>query len=377
MSQPVTESQIFDIPIDSALASSGQLQLLEESSRAMGEVNHYSSSAMGHGFAIQALKNTEALSSARIEGTTGNLQDLYMEESLAAERKKELKLFSAINYRLAMNEIEDIVGGYNKIDVALIRHLHKILTENDPATSGKPGLFRESDVKIRNSRSGDFIPPPHLKVNDYVGRLVDEIANRQNLPSLVQAAVTHHQFESIHPFRDGNGRTGRMLIIAQLLIAGSLRTPLLNLSGYFDEHRDEYLDYLHDATESNSYREWVRFFLTAVKEQSVRNLEFISSLGDIEKNDTLLLNEKLRSPAALHILRHALNKLYITVPSTEGFLRVQHVSSADLTQVARTNIQRMVEEGILEPEDFKIGKARVYAHRKLKEFMFGSGNLEL
>lgn len=372
MDQPVTEAQIFDIPIETALAGTDQIRLLEDASRMMGEVNNFASGAMEFGFAIQALKNAEALASARIEGTTGNLQDLYMEEAIGQERKVQLKLFSAINYRMAMNEIESIVGAYKRIDLPLVRHLHKILSENDPATRGVPGKFREEEVHIHSSRLGDFIPPSHLKVDELMGRFVAEITNRKDLPSLIQAAITHYQFESIHPFRDGNGRTGRMLITGQLLIDGSLRAPMFNLSQFFDEHRDDYVEKLRAITEANSYQGWIRFFLSAVKEQGARNLVFIDRLRVIEKEDALIINERLRSPAASHILRHALNKLYISVPSTEAYLASQHVSSADLSQVARTNIQRMVEEGVLEGADFKFGKARVYAHKKLRDFMFGA-----
>jgi Fic family protein len=371
MEQPVTEAQIFDIPIETALAGTGQIRLLEDASRIMGEVNNFASGAMEFGFAIQALKNAEALASARIEGTTGNLQDLYMEEAIGQERKVQLKLFSAINYRMAMNEIEGIVGAYKKIDLPLIRHLHKILSENDPATKGVPGKFREEDVRIRSSRLGDFIPPHHLKVDELMGRFAAEIPNRKDLPSLIQAAITHYQFESIHPFRDGNGRTGRMLITGQLLIDGSFRAPMLNLSQYFDEHREDYVDNLRGITEANSYQAWIRFFLLAVKEQGAKNLVFIDRLRAIEKQDAIIINERLRSPAASHILRHALNKLFITVPSTEAYLASQHISSADLSQVARTNMQRMVEEGVLEETELKFGKARVYAHKKLRDFMFG------
>ena len=243
----------------SAFSGKNALRLLEGASIIMGEVNNFASGAIEFGFAVQALKNVEALASARIEGTTGNLQDLYMEEALTQERKVQLKLFSAINYRVAMNEIESIVGAYKKIDLALVRHLHKILSENDPATKGTPGKFREEDVRVRNSRLGDFLPPTHLKVDDLMGRLVKEVEARNSLPSLIQAAITHYQFESIHPFRDGNGRTGRMLTTAQLLVDGSLKAPMFNLSEYFDEHRDEYLENIREVTEKNPIKNGLLF----------------------------------------------------------------------------------------------------------------------
>lgn len=370
MNKPVSEAEIFEVPIETALGKR-QIRLIEEASRTIGEINNFASKALRLGFVAQAIKNAEALASARIEGTTGNLQDLYMEEALADERKKELKLYSAINYRVAMNEIEEIIGTHKRIDLSLVRHLHKILTENDPATKGESGVFRTSEVKIRNSKLGDFYPAAAIKVNDHMERMVEEIADREDLPTLVKSAITHYQFESIHPFEDGNGRTGRMLIISEMLLDGSLRAPMLNLSEYFDVHRDEYIAALRNVTETNSYEEWVTLFLTGIIEQGKKVLEFIEALQKIEKEDELRVNESLRSPVAIPILRLALNNLYVTVPMAAERLDKLHVKSADFEQVARTNINRMVEEGILEVTDFKFGKARVFAHKKLRDFMFG------
>jgi Fic family protein len=371
MKRQITEAEIFEVPAETLLEGDGNARLLEEASRILGEVNNYASDVMEFEFIVQALKNAEALASARIEGTTGNLQDLYLEESLTTEKKTQLKLFSAINYRMAMNEIDDIVKKYKKIDLPLIRHLHKLLAENDPSTSGIPGKFRQEDVRVRNSRLGDFLPPSHIKVGEYMERLIKEGKERERMPTLAQAAIMHYQFESIHPFRDGNGRSGRMLITAQLLVDGALRAPMFNLSQYFDKNRDEYIDALRAITDKRSYQEWAALFLTAVRDQGKKNLIFIEKLRTIEKEDSLIINQRFHSPVATHVLRHALNKLYITVPSTEEYLEKQQIDSADLAQVSRTNIQRMVDEGVLELTTKKFGKAKVYAHKKLRLFMFG------
>lgn len=363
--QPIKKADIFNIPIETAFQDAKNIKLLEEASVSLGEVNNFASGAIEYDFVMEALKNIESLTSAKIEGTTGNLQDLYAEESLSVERKKQLKLFSAINYRQAMSEVEEIISTYNKPSVAFIRHLHKLLTENDPATDGEPGKFRMKPVKIRNSKLGDFYPAHHVKVSEFMDIFAQQYPLNDQMPDLVRAAISHYQFECIHPFEDGNGRTGRMLIVTELMMRKIIDFPVLNLSQYFESNRDEYLFCLRSASEKQSYAEWVNFFLNGVKHQSEHNIRLIRSLHDIEKRDSYTINSQLHSPNASHILRHALNKLFIDIGSASKFLKAQKVQSADYKQLARTNIHSLVKAGILGEASFRQGTMKVYVHKKL------------
>jgi len=142
----VQEEDIFGIPTDN-LTTIEVLAAWESASHSLGKVNQLSTSIFDLSFIIDTLKNIEALNSAKIEGTTGNLEDLYLEDTLSFERKKELKLFSALSYKFTINELERIIAEYKKIDTAVIRHIHKLLTENDPSTHGEAGSFRQSQVK--------------------------------------------------------------------------------------------------------------------------------------------------------------------------------------------------------------------------------------
>lgn len=361
----IKKADIFSIPIETAFQDHKNIKLLEEASVSLGEVNNFASGAIEYDFVMEALKNIESLTSAKIEGTTGNLQDLYAEESLSIERKKQLKLFSAINYRQAMNEVEQIITTYKQPSVRFIRHLHKILTENDPATDGEPGKFRSNPVKIRNSKMGDFFPAHHLKVSEFMETYADQFHKNENIPDLVRAAISHYQFECIHPFEDGNGRTGRMLIVTELMMRKIIDFPVLNLSQYFELNREEYLYCLRSASDKQSYAEWVHFFLNGVKHQSKHNISLIQSLRDMEKEDTLTINNRMHSPNAALILRHALNKLFINIDSASKFLKEQNVQSADYKQLARTNIQNLVKIDILSEATFRQGTMKVYVHKKL------------
>src|SRR3989344_4150376 len=361
MPQYIKDREIFNIDISKTLGNVKILRLLETASRYIGEVNNIVSNTLEFDFIIVALKNIEALNSAKIEGTTGNLKDLYLEKSLDFEKKKQLKLFSAVNYKTVMTRLEEIMQAHNRIDIPLLHKLHKLLTENDPATNGVPGKFRTKEVIIRNSKLGDFWPIHPLKINECMKVFVDQISEKTEFPSLLQAAILHYQFEAIHPFEDGNGRTGRLLIIANLLTNKTIKTAILNLSQHFGLHRDEYLSSLRSVSDSLDYETWISFFLNALIEQCKHNINLIEDLRKLKEEDELLINESTRSPAAQPILNHALNQLYITTSDTVEFLKNKRLKG-DLSQIARNNIKRLVQLGILEKTLVKRGRAETYVH---------------
>jgi Fic family protein len=181
----------------------------------------------------------------------------------------------------------------------------------------------------------------------------------------------HYQFESIHPFEDGNGRTGRLLIVSQLLINGTLSTGVLNLSQYFDQYRDEYVAALRSVSDTHDYRLWITFFLEAVISQCEHNISLVKSLKEIKEKNEVIINGEAHSPAALQVLNHSLNRLYITTPDTVNFLGKKGLKG-DLKQMARNNIKKLEALGILEKTSRKIGKSEVYVHRELKNKLIGS-----
>lgn len=373
MPEYIKAKEIFEVDIKNVLSDVKILKLLEVASRHIGEVNNIVSNVLEYDFIIAALKNIESLNSARIEGTTGNLKDLYLENALDFEKKKQLKLFSAINYKMTMGGLENIIKSHKKIDLSLIQHLHKKLTENDPATKGTPGKFREKEVIIQNSKLGNFFPAFPNKIDEFMNSFISQIEEKFEYPSLLQAAFTHYQFESIHPFEDGNGRTGRLLIVAQLLINKTIDSAVLNLSQYFDKYRDEYIASLRSVSDKLDYSAWIIFFLNAIIEQSKHNMELVKNLRDIKEKNEIVINEKAHSPAALQVLNHSLNLLYITTPDTELFLKKKGLKG-DLRQMARNNIKKLEGLGILEKTSRKIGKSEVYVHCELKNKLTGNNS---
>ena len=285
------------------------------------------------------------------------------------EAKKRLKLFSAINYRTSIAELERIYKSYKKIDKGFVRHLHKVLTENDPSTSGVPGKFREREVKITNSRLGDFYPANPIKINEFIDELVQEL-EKHELPYLIAIAIMHYQFEAIHPFEDGNGRTGRILITAKLLLEKIITEPILNLSQYLEKHRDEYVATLRSVSDEGSYEKWTLFFLEAIVEQCRHNLNVIEQMREMKNKNEIKIRETIKgSPVATHLLHFALNKLFVSVPEVGKYLKSLNIPLSDYEQTARVNINRLIEMGILEITSSKRGRAQVYVHKELLDML--------
>lgn len=364
MSKFITKKAIFDIDKNSALAPQS-LQMLEEASICLGKLNQFSTDLFEFDFILEAMRNIEALNSAKIEGTTGNLGDLYMQDSLDYEIKKKLKLFSAINYKNSINELEQIYTSYNKIDKSLIRNLHKILTENDPSTSGTSGKFREKEVKIQNSKLGDFYPANPVNVDEFIDQMIQDL-NSCELPKLIGVAIMHYQFEAIHPFEDGNGRSGRLLITAKLLLDNIISQPILNLSQYLEGHRDEYITALRSVSVESSFEKWITFFLEAIIQQCQHNLKIIDEMRMMKNRDESLIRETIKSsPVASHVLKFALNKLFVTVPEVSKHLKELKVPLADYEQTARINVNRLTKMRILTPTETKRGRAQIFVHKEL------------
>ena len=372
MAKTVSEQAIFEIDPRTAVTPV-IVQKLELASSAIGRADQLASGVFEVDFIAQALKNIEALNSARIEGTTGNLEDLYQHESLDYNKKLSLHLFRATSYRIALNELERIAGQYQETDIPLIRQIHKEILSNDSDYKGTAGEFRTAgrDVHIANSALGDFLPPLGIHVNGLMERFIND-RSLDTLPSLISVAIRHYQFEAIHPFSDGNGRTGRLMIIVELLQRQLLNAPILNLSQYFEQHRDEYIQALRHVSDEMNYAPWIEFFLDAVIAQCSHNVGLINSLRQLhEKELTQLRALAKTSTAVREVLEYALNNLFVTAPLVKRYLDNLHTPLRDTYQTSVHNIHRLTELGIL-AQSHKNGREIVYVHVGLRKLLLDS-----
>lgn len=214
----------------------------------------------------------EALLSSQIEGTQSSLDELLLYESTDSPGVPIDDLQEVINYIRAMEHgMKRMTEDQFPLSLRLIREIHGELLSKGRGAEKDPGEFRRSQNWIGGDRPGNaiFVPPPHENVTELMGSLEKFIHNDPiKTPALIKAALTHVQFETIHPFLDGNGRMGRLLIALILFHEGVMPSPILYLSLYFKAHRREYYQHLQAVRMDGDWEGWISFFLRGVKETS-------------------------------------------------------------------------------------------------------------
>lgn len=226
---------------------------------------------------IQPYLRREAVASTRIEGTQSSLSDV-----LAAEAQV---LPDTPDRREVFNYVRAFEVGMSRLDALplsnrLIREMHAELMRGVRGQERVPGEFRRSQNCIGGRGPGDavFVPPPLQAMSTALDDLERYLHEDNDLPILVRSGLIHYQFETIHPFLDGNGRLGRLLIVFHLVERGLLPQPLLYLSAYLERHRDEYVERLQAVREQGFYEDWVAFFLRAVSEQATLAIQTAEAL---------------------------------------------------------------------------------------------------
>lgn len=258
------------LPPDPPLVLQGVLQpLLERALLAVGRLDSLSTLLPDPSLFLYAYVRKEAVLSSQIEGTQSSLSDLMLFELDQAPGVPFDDVVEVSSYVRALEHgLERLRGGF-PLSARLIREIHAELLASGRGADKAPGEFRRSQNWIGGTRPGNalFVPPPHLAVPDAVSDLERFLHDENDgLAVLVKAGLAHVQFETIHPFLDGNGRIGRLLITLILCHAGVLREPLLYLSLYLKEHRSEYYRLLDEVRRDGDWEVWLAFFLQGVAE---------------------------------------------------------------------------------------------------------------
>jgi Fic family protein len=230
----------------------------------------------------------EAVLSSQIEGTQSSLSDLLLFEIEGAPGVPLDDVQEVSNYVAAMDHgLKRIREGF-PFSLRLIKEIHSILLSKGRGDSKSPGQFRTSQNWIGGSRPGNaaHVPPPPDKVLECMGDLEKFLNNQpEQVSTIIKAALAHVQFETIHPFLDGNGRLGRLLITLLLCAEGVLKEPMLYLSLYFKTHRQQYYDLLQMIRTNGDWEEWLEFFLTAVHETSSQAVNAVTLLTKVAQED--------------------------------------------------------------------------------------------
>jgi Fic family protein len=215
---------------------------------------------------LYAYIRKEAVLSSQIEGTQSTLSDLLLFENEEAPGVPVSDVRETSNYIRALNHgVARIQSGELPLSARLLREVHALLLEGSRGTEQSPGEFRRSQNWLGGTRPGNarFVPPPWTEVADAIGAL-ERFLHEAPAPVLVKAALAHAQFETVHPFLDGNGRVGRLLITLLLLSEQVLTRPLLYLSLYLKRHRDTYYEHLQRIRTEGDWESWLEFFLEGV-----------------------------------------------------------------------------------------------------------------
>jgi len=276
----------------------------------------------------------EASQSSRIEGTQTRMDEaLMLEKWIAPERRDDWH--EVQNYVIAMNQALEELKTL-PLSNRLLRNTHRTLLQDVRGRHRLPGEFRRSQNWIGGSSLKDaiYIPPNHEDVADLMSDLEKFLHNEAiDVPHLIRIALAHYQFETIHPFLDGNGRIGRLMIPLYLVSKGLLRKPSLYLSDFFERNRSAYYDALTIVREANNILHWVKFFLNGVVETSQRGVETFQRLLALRNEcEAKLVNLGRRAENGRKFLIYLYSRPIITVADVQGLLDIGHKPANNLVK---------------------------------------------
>lgn len=264
-------------------------------------------SLINPGVMLSPLVMKEAELSSRIEGTIATANEVYQQQAGEKfEPGKDADIQEILNYRSTLRTAEDILGA-GSLSLHLLRQMHENLMQGVRGQDKNPGQFRNTQNWIGprgcTMEEATYTPPDPLVLLELLEQFV-EFANRldDSLDPIVQAALIHAQFELIHPFDDGNGRIGRILIPLLLVRRGSIVSPSLYISGYLEAHRDEYYQCLENISRKGDWLGWIKFFLNAVVTQSESNLILVRNIIDLYEQKKREVSDLLHTDQAIYIV---------------------------------------------------------------------------
>jgi len=320
--------------------------LLSRADRALGRLDGSVSTLPNPDLFILMYVRKEAVLSSQIEGTQSSLQDLLAAEAALYDENRPHDVEEVINYVRAMKHGLERLHEL-PVSVRLVREIHAELMQGVRGGRLQPGELRQSQNWIGPAgctlNTATFVPPPAHEVPRALGDWEKFLHAEDGLPPLVKIALAHVQFETIHPFLDGNGRVGRLLITFLLTECGVLHKPVLYLSHYFKQHRQAYYDHLQAVRDKGEWEPWLAFFLhgvIAVAGEATDTAQRIQRLREAHRS---AITEKLGRAAGNghRLLEKLFDRPIVSVPDVQQLTGTTHAA-------ANTLVRRMAELGILE-----------------------------
>ncbi|HTK18844.1 MAG TPA: Fic family protein [Mucilaginibacter sp.] len=317
--------------------------LLEKASIKLGELNSFAKLVPNIDLFIHLHVTKEAVVSSRIEGTQTNMDEALLPiEEISPEKRDDW--VEVNNYTQALNnaikELKEL-----PLSSRLLKKTHNILLQGVRGEHKMPGEFRRSQNWIGGNSLADaaFIPPAHNYVDELMGDLENFLHNKDiDVPALIRVAIAHYQFETIHPFLDGNGRIGRLLIPLYLVSEKILEKPLLYLSMFFEKNKGLYYDNLTRVREKNDLLHWLKYFLVGIAQTSELAVQTLSQILQIKERREALIksNWGRRSASGLILLEYLFQEPVIRVKAVEQVCGLSTKAANDL-------VSSFIDSGIL------------------------------
>ena len=306
----------------------------------------------------------EAESSSQLEGTQASISDAYQIDLIEQTEEKRNDALEILNYERSMRKGVASLKSYGLNELA-IREMHKTLLSGVRGEDKSPGEYRKEEVwigKLGTSKgTARYLPPEPLHVKKLMEDLSGFIQDNGNINPLIACGVIHHRFEAIHPFKDGNGRVGRLLITLYLMKEGLLEIPILYPSGYFEEHKPEYMDALSKVDKNEDWYSWLMFFLVGIQSQAELSLKLVLQIDALYKEALTKVSKQTVNINLIKVLDHSFCHPYLTAP-------IVHKATAIPLATTKRYITLLEKVGVIESlGTYK--KQNVYINRLLIDIL--------
>lgn len=333
---------------------------LSEANMALGKLSGVGDALPNPHLLIRPFVRREAVLSSRIEGTESSLSDLLLFEAARIEPKRGSDAQEVLNYVLALEYGLERLKTL-PVSLRLIRELHTYLLKGVRGADQRPGEFRKRQNWIGppgcTLEEATFVPPPVLQMKEALDAFEKFLHKPSDLPAIIRIALLHYQFEAIHPFLDGNGRIGRLLITLLLCEWQLMSQPLLYLSAFFDRYRSLYYQYLLGVSQDNRWEDWIEFFLTGVTIQSYDALMQVRELQNLHQAYRDRFQRARSSALLLGLVDLLFESPVLTVSKVAGQLKVTFAA-------AKKNVDKLVDANILEETSGR-ARNRIYVAKEI------------
>lgn len=337
--------------------------ILSEADRGIGALRSLGKLIPNPNLLVAPYIRKEAVQSSRIEGTQASLSDIFYYEA-SREKPKHPDVLEVLNYVRAMN------CGLSKLrklplSLRLVREIHWKLMEGIRGEKMRPGEFRSTQNWVGppgcSLAKATYVPPPAPEMIEALGQWEKFLHANDSLAPLIKCALMHYQFEVIHPFLDGNGRVGRLLITLYLCERGYLTYPILYLSDFFERHRNEYYDLLLEVSQAGNWDAWLEYFIGAVAEQSKVAEETGHKILHLQKKYRQQLQKESVPIPVFRLLDMLFLNPFVSLPGISDYLKITWPT-------AKAAVDRLVRLGILKEISGR-KRSRIYCAQELLDIL--------